>query len=209
MSRSIAKVSRRQLMGTSAALGTGYWLGGSVPEAKAANEKLNIALIGIGGRGAANLNGVAGENIVALCDVDEMRAGSAFERWDKAKKFVDYRRMFDALEKQIDAVVVSTPDHTHFPASMMALRRGLHLYCEKPMAHNVWQVRMMTEAAEKYQVATQLGVQRHTIGNVHRVVELVRSGAIGTVREVHSWVGGTRGMPAMPKQFPAVPSHLD
>ena len=209
MSRSIAKVSRRQLMGTSAALGTGYWLGGSVPEAKAANEKLNIALIGIGGRGAANLNGVARENIVALCDVDEMRAGSAFERWDKAKKFVDYRRMFDALEKQIDAVVVSTPDHTHFPASMMALRRGLHLYCEKPMAHNVWQVRMMTEAAEKYQVATQLGVQRHTIGNVHRVGELVRAGAIGTVREVHSWVGGTRGMPAMPKQFPAVPSHLD
>ena len=204
----IDKLSRRQLLTTGATVATGYWLGGRVCEAKAANEKLNIALIGVGGRGAANLNGVSSENIVALCDVDDVRAGAAFERWGKAKKFADYRRMFDALEKQIDAVVVSTPDHTHFPASMMAMRRGLHLYCEKPMAHDVWQVRTMTEAAEKYRVATQLGVQRHTIGNVHRVVELVRSGAIGTVREVHSWIGGTRGMPGLPKKFPSVPSHL-
>ena len=178
--------------------------------AAGANEKLNVACIGVGGQGRANLNAVAseGQNIVALCDVDEQRAGNAFERFPNAEKFYDFRRMFDSVGKDIDAVVVSTPDHTHFHPAYAALSLGKHLYCEKPMAHSVWETRVLTELAAKQKVATQLGVQRHTIGNIHRVVELVRSGAIGAVSEVHSWIGGDRGMPPVPTEFPPVPEHL-
>ena len=116
--------------------------------------------------------------------------------------------MLDEMENEIDAVVVSTPDHTHFHPSIMAIEMGKHLYCEKPMAHSVWEVREMTRRAAEKKVATQLGVQRHTIDNVHRVVELVKAGAIGNVTEVHSWVGGSRGMPKVPSDTPPVPDHL-
>ncbi|MEE8148071.1 MAG: Gfo/Idh/MocA family oxidoreductase, partial [Longimicrobiales bacterium] len=107
-----------------------------------------------------------------------------------------------------DAVVVSTPDHTHFHPSMAALARGKHLYCEKPMAHSVWEVRQLTNLAAEMKLATQLGVQRHTHDNVHRVVELIHAGAIGQVRECHAWVGGDRGMPKRPKDKRPVPAHL-
>ena len=173
------------------------------------NEKLNIALIGIGVQGGSNLRGVSSQNIVALCDVDEKRGAKGFGQFPKVAKFNDYRVMFDKMEKDIDAVVVSTPDHSHFNPSMIAMSLGKHLYCEKPMAHDVWQVRKMTELAAKNNLATQLGVQRHTISNVHRVVELIRAGVIGNVTEVHSWVGGSRGMPAIPKDKQEVPSHLN
>jgi len=204
-------LNRRDMLKATTALGAGLYLGTNFDSTRAAdspNEKLNIACIGVGGRGSANLNGVKGENIVALCDVDDERAGKAYDRFPKAKKFYDYRDMFDQMEKEIDAVVVSTPDHTHFHPSMMALNRGKHLYCEKPMAHSVDQVRRMTETARKQKVATQLGVQRHTIGNMHRVVELIQAGAIGDVTEVHSWVGGSRGMPGLPSGKEEVPDHL-
>ncbi|MFO7902030.1 MAG: Gfo/Idh/MocA family oxidoreductase [Pirellulaceae bacterium] len=205
------KITRRNALKTSSALLTGYWLGTSARGARgqSANGKLNVACIGVGGRGGANVGGVSGENIVALCDVDEKRAGSRFERFPKARKYHDFRKMFDDMEKKIDAVVVSTPDHTHFHPSMMALERGKHLYCEKPMAHNVWESRRMTDLAREKGVATQLGVQRHTIGNIHRVVELIKAKAIGEVKEVHSWQGGSRGMPSDPTEFPPVPPHLD
>jgi predicted dehydrogenase len=204
-------LNRRDMLKAGTALGAGLYLGGSLESARAQdspNEKLNVALIGIGGQGGSNLNGVKGENIVALCDVDDTRAGKAFERFPKAAKFADYREMLDKLEKQIDAVVVSTPDHTHFHPSMMAMERGKHLYCEKPMAHSVDQVRRMTEMAQKKNLATQLGVQRHTIDNMHRVVELIQAGAIGDVTEVHSWIGGERGMPALPSGKEEVPADL-
>jgi len=184
-------------------LRSGMLLGKDAP-----SNKLNVACIGVGGRGGAQVGGVRSETIVAMCDVDEKRAGKRFAEFDKVGKFHDFRRMFDAMEKQIDAVTVSTPDHTHFHPSMWALQRGKHLYCEKPMAHNVWECRQMTTLARKKGLATQLGVQRHTKGNIHRVVELVRGGAIGKVKEVHSWVGGSRGMPGEPKGFPPVPDHL-
>lgn len=207
-------IDRRDMLKTTAAIGAGAWLGGAtVAESASANEKLNIAFIGIGGRGKANLDGIAGakQNIVALCDVDDKRAGNAYSRFPKAKKFYDYRRMLDSMGKQIDAVVVSTPDHTHFHPSMMAMNMGKHLYCEKPMAHSVWEIREMTKLAAKKKLATQLGVQRHTIRNVHRVVELIQSGAIGDVKEVHAWIGGTRGMPrkpVAPKDFPKTPETI-
>jgi len=205
------KRTRRDVLKASGVVASGLLLGGGprILRAKNPNEKLNVACIGIGGQGGANVGGARSENIIALCDVDDKRAGKAYERHPKARKFRDFRKMFDAMGKEIDAVTVSTPDHTHFHPSMWALSHGKHLYCEKPMAHNVWEVRQMTEAARKNKVATQLGVQRHTIGNVHRVVELVRSGAIGEIKEVHSWVGGGRGMPAVPKEFPPVPDSLD
>lgn len=173
------------------------------------NEKLNIALVGIGGRGADNLGGVSGENIVALCDVDEQRAGKAFEKFPKAKKYTDFRQMLDKQAKEIDAVVISTPDHTHFHPAMMAMQMDKHCYCEKPLAHALGEVRQMTALAAKKKLATQLGAQRHALANVHRVVELVQAGAIGEVRECHAWVGGDRGMPEKPTEFPPVPAHLD
>lgn len=203
------QINRRRMMQASALAGTGFWLGSHTKAADSPNEKLNIACIGIGGRGAANVSGVESQNIVALCDVDDNRAGKSYEKHSKAKKYIDYRRMLDALDKQIDAVVVSTPDHTHFHPSMMAMQMGKHLYCEKPMAHTVWEAREMTKMAAKMKVATQLGVQRHTLTNMHRSVELIKTGAIGKVSEVHCWTGGDRGMPAIPTDKQAVPPGLD
>ena len=203
--------SRRHFLQHTVGLAAGLYVGSSNVSARAAaspNEKLNIGLIGIGGRGSANLGGVSSQNIVALCDVDDKRAGGGYSKFPKAKRFHDFRKMLDTMENDLDAVVVSTPDHTHFHPSMMAMEMGKHLYCEKPMAHTVQEVRLMTEKAVEKKVATQLGVQRHTIPNVHRVVELVQAGAIGKVTEVHAWVGGERGMPKVPTDKPDVPDHL-
>ncbi len=200
---------RRSFIQQSALLGAGVWAGTAAKSrAQSPNERLNVAVIGCGGRGAANLSGLSSQNIVALCDVDHDRAKNAFKQHPKAKAFYDYRRMFDAMSNQIDAVAVSTPDHTHFHPSMIAMDLGKHLYCEKPMAHSVDQARRMTKKATETGVATQLGVQRHTIDNVHRVVELIKSHAIGRVLEVHSWVSGDRGMPEIPQDKPAIPSTL-
>jgi predicted dehydrogenase len=205
------KITRRETLQGVAALGTGLWLGISTTGGRAAsaNERLNVAVIGVGGRGRANLNGVGKtENIVALCDVDDKRAGNAYQKFPKAKRYYDFRRMLDQMENTIDAVIVNTPDHAHFHPSMTAMRMGKHLYCEKPMSHSVWEVREMTKLAAEKRLATQLGMQRHVYGNMHRVVELVQSGAIGDVTEVHSWIGGDRGMPAPPKRPSPVPKHL-
>lgn len=201
---------RRQFLTYSAAVSGGFWLGTNrLARAETPNEKLNVAVIGCGGRGYANLEGLSSQNIVALCDVDEKRAAKAFERFGNARKFADHRVMFDKMANQIDAVAVSTPDHTHFHPSMVAMELGKHLYCEKPMAHSVDQVRRMTDKASEKQLATQLGVQRHTLNNVHRVVELIKSHAIGKVEEVHSWVSSSRGMPAIPKGKPSIPDTLN
>jgi len=203
------RLQRREFVKISTLAGAGYWLGASPARAaNSANEKLNIAVIGVGGRGGQNLSGVSGENIVALCDVDDQRAGGAFQRFPNAKKFYDYRKMFDAMEGDIDAVVVSTPDHTHFHPALAALQRDKHLYLEKPMAHNVWECRVLTDLARKKKLATQLGVQRHTLNSVRQAVELIRAGAIGTVTDCHSWIDSRRGLPATPQEFPPVPDHL-
>ncbi len=205
------RLTRRDAIQAAAMTGAGLWLGAGTAAAtdESPNEKLNIACIGIGGQGAANLAGVSNQNIVALCDVDEKRAGGAFDQHPKARRFQDYRRMFDQMEKSIDAVVVSTPDHTHFHPSMLAMLMGKHLYCEKPMAHSVWEIREMTRLAKKMNVATQLGVQRHTLSNMHRSVELIQAGVIGKVTAVHSWIGGDRGMPSPANTGEPIPDHLN
>lgn len=152
-----------------------------------ANEKLNVAVVGCAGKGSSNMDACAGENIVAICDVDAGRLGEAAKKYTQAQRFVDFREMLDRMHRGIDAVVVSTPDHTHAPASVMALKMGKHVYCEKPLTHSIYEARMMRDLARKHGVATQMGNQG-TAGDGHRqAVEVVQSGAIGDVYEVHVW----------------------
>lgn len=180
-----------------------------ISAAESPHEKLNIACIGIGGRGAVNVQGVDSQNLVAFVDVDPKRGASSLEKYPNTPLFADYRKMYDTVGKDLDAVVISTPDHTHFHPAMMAMRLGLHVYLEKPLAHNVWETRTLTQFAKENGLATQLGSQRHALPNMHRVVELIQSGAIGKVQEVHSWVGSSRGMPDVPLDSPAVPAAVD
>jgi predicted dehydrogenase len=203
-------ISRRTAIKNTLALGASINLCAVASAQKPkTSEKLNVAVIGVGGQGKGNLNAMSKENVVALCDVDSVRAGDAFDRFPQARRFQDFREMFDRMEKEIDAVVISTPDHTHFHPAHQAISLGKHVYLEKPMGHSVWEVRELTRLAAEKNVATQLGVQRHTLKSVRDAVELIRAGAIGDVKEVHAWVGGQRGMPAMPKEFPAPPETLN
>lgn len=205
-----SKLSRRELLVNSAAAGATVALSSNTKadSTKASSDKLNIAVIGLGGQGKSNLNGVSKENIVALCDVDDVRCGDAYDRFPKARKFYDFREMFDQMGKEIDAVVISTPDHAHFHPARQAIQLGKHVYLEKPMAHSVWEVRQLTELARKNKVATQLGVQRHTLKSIHEAVEIVRTGVLGKITEVHAWVSGDRGMPSISKENGPIPETL-
>ena len=169
----------------------------SILSARNANEKLNVAVIGVANRGAANLAGVAHENVVALCDVDPDNAKKARADFPKAEFFTDYRKMFDKAAKTFDAVVVSTPDHTHALPACIAMSLGKHVYCEKPMAETVNEVRHMRALTAKYKVVTQMGTQIHAGENYRRVVEIVQSGLLGEIKNVHVWnsskpVGGKK-----------------
>ena len=153
----------------------------------AANEKLNIASVGAGGQAAGDIRAVASQNIVALCDVDQNRAAGSFKNFPKAKQFKDYRVMLQQMESQIDAVIVATPDHHHFHASMAAIELGKHVYCEKPLTHSVWEARELTQAARKAGVATQMGNQAQASEQTRVVQEFVMDNAIGQIREAHIW----------------------
>ena len=172
------------------------------------SRPLRLAVIGVANRGAANLAGVSPQEIVALCDVDQQHLQDAAKEYPEAKLYQDYRALFDELD-QIDGVVISTPDHHHAPAAILAIERGLHVYCEKPLAHTVAEVRQLTDAARQAGVATQMGTQIHAGSNYRRVVELVRSGAIGPVRRVHVWVGKGWGATEMPEPAGEAPETLD
>ena len=156
------------------------------------NNKLNIAIIAAGGRGGGNLQSVATENIVALCDVNGKNLDQAAAKFPAARKYADFRKVFDRAT-DFDAVVVSTCEHTHAFATMLALQHKKHVYCEKPLTHNIWEARKIREAAAKAKVATQMGIQIHATENYRQVVELVQSGIIGPVREVHVWVSRAWG----------------
>ena len=182
-----------------------------------ANEKLNIAYIGAGGRARSNIRQTESQNIVALCDVDWQRAAEAFEEHPDAKRYRDYRVMLSELDSKIDAVVVSTPDHHHFHASMAAIRLGKHVYCEKPLTHSIWEARELAKAARDAGVATQMGNQAQASRNTRRIQEFVIDGAIGPVREAHIWTDRpSRGLHgeywpqgvARPTGTPPVPSTL-
>ena len=178
------------------------------PKLKSISDKLNIAIIGAGGRGAANTAEVASENIVALCDVYEENLNASAQKFPKAKKFVDFRQLFDKAEKEFDAVVVSTTEHTHAFATMRALKLGKHVYCEKPLTHSIWEARQITNAAKKAGVITQMGIQIHAGDNYRRVVELVQSGSIGKISEAHVWVSRAWGDGGRPAGTPPVPAGL-
>jgi predicted dehydrogenase len=187
-----AVTRRRFLQGTLAgalALGCPAFVRSRSP-----NEKLDIAIIGCARRGAANMGEMLGENIVALCDVDESHLAQAAAKAPRARQFRDFRKLYDELKDSgFDAVVVSTTEHTHAAATLPALERKRHVYCEKPLTLNVREARVITEAAKKAGVATQMGTQIHASSNYRRVVELVRSGAIGPVHDVHVWVSRAWG----------------
>jgi hypothetical protein len=198
------------MLRNSALAGIGVWISGTAARGgESPNEKLNLVGIGVGGRGGSDVNGCKSENFVALCDVDDRRAAKTFEQHPKAKKFRDFRKMLDEMDKQIDAVVIGTPDHTHAPPAAMAMRMGKHCYCEKPLTHSVYETRVLTELAHKNKLATQLGTQIHARDNYRRVVELVQSGAIGPIRQVEVQFPGGRGGQDRPKETPPVPEGLD
>jgi len=181
--------TRRTFLQTTSAAVLGF---PAILRAKGPNEKLNLAIIGCGGRGGANLGTMSTENIVALCDVNENNLAKAAEKYPGARRYADFRKLYEA-ERDIDAVVVSTPEHVHAFATMPALKLGKHVFCEKPLTHSIWEARMITEAARSAKVATQMGTQVHAGSNYRRVVELVQSGAIGPVREAHVWVSRAWG----------------
>ena len=183
-------VSRRKFLGAAAATTAvfnffpSHVLG--LGDSKSPNEKLNVAGIGVAGQGGSDLSQFTSENIVALCDVDWAHASGTFKKFPNAKQYKDYRKMLDE-QKDIDAVIVATPDHHHAFASMMALKMGKHVYCEKPLTHSVWEARQIGEAARKYKLATQMGNQGQASEETRRLCEMIWDGAIGNVREVHAW----------------------
>jgi predicted dehydrogenase len=181
--------TRRKFLGTTATLATGYWIGSAttVHATRSANEKLNVAFIGAGGRANANSDAIRalGENIVAFCDVDDKRAEKNYKKSPDVPRFKDFRKMLEM--KGIDAVVVSTPDHMHAPASIAAMKLGKHVYCEKPLTHSVYEARLMREIAEKNKLATQMGNNGTGVSGFRRGVEIIRSGVIGPVHTVHVW----------------------
>ncbi|MHC4566021.1 MAG: Gfo/Idh/MocA family protein [Planctomycetota bacterium] len=184
------RISRRYFMGAAAATAAftvvpRHVLGGRGQTAP--SDKLNIAGIGVGGRGSGDIDAVSSENIVALCDVDWRQARGTFRRHPDARKYRDFRLMLDKEEKNIDAVVVATPDHLHAPASMMAIKMGKHVYCEKPLTHSVYEARMVAKAAREAGVATQMGNQGQAEEGRRLISEYIWAGAIGPVREVHVW----------------------
>ena len=176
------------------------------------NEKLNLAGVGVGGMGGGNLSRCKSENIVALCDVDYGHAAKVFAKYPKARRYKDFRVMFDK-EKDLDAVVVATPDHTHAVVALAAIQRGLHVYVQKPLTYDVREARVLTEAARKHKVVTQMGNQGHSGDEIRQVCEWVWSGALGPVREVHAWTNRPvwpQGIEVdRPKETPPVPKSLD
>lgn len=216
-----ANVSRRGLLRGAAASAASFTV---VPShilarsgSRAPSDKLNVAVIGAGGMGASNTNSCSTENIVALCDVDEKHAAGAFKKYPKAKKYADFRVMLDKQDKDIDAVIVATPDHTHAVAAMACIKRRKHVFVQKPLAHSIYEVRSLAEAAHRYNVQTQMGNQGHSSEEIRILYEWIQDGAIGPVHEVYAWsdrpVGGHpwSDFPIMsrPKETPPIPPTLN
>lgn len=195
---------------TAAAISAGLFSGWSrADDSTSANQLLNIACIGTANRAAANVDGVKSQSIVALCDVDKNYLDRAAAAFPSARTYADYREMIEQEADKIDAVVVATADHNHAPATIRAIRKGKHVYCEKPLTHTVEEARIIAAAAKEHGVATQLGTQIHAGDNYRRVVEIIQSGAIGDVTDVHVWVGKGWGYTDWPESSTEVPANLD
>ncbi len=201
------KTSRRDFMRAAAWTGAGFWVAARSPLlfSQSPNEKLDVGVVGVGGRGAENLKSVGDQNVVALCDIDQEQLYEASKKFPKARLHNDWRRL---LEEKLDAVVVSTPDHMHAFASVHAMKAGFHVYCEKPLAHSIHEAHVAAATAVERRRATQMGVQIHAESNYRRVVEIVKSGALGEVKECHAWVGKTWSGGERPAETPPVPPHV-
>lgn len=182
--------TRRSFLQSTTLAGLGFWAAGGVTlgQSKSPNEKLNVAVVGAGGKGLSDMRDTArtGQNIVALCDVDERQAAQARADQPNAAFYHDYRKMLER-EKGIDAVIVATPDHMHAPISVMAMKMGKHVYTQKPLTHTVFEARRMRQVAAEMKVATQMGNQGSAENGLRQAVEVIQSGAIGPVRQVHVW----------------------
>ena len=179
--------------------------------------KVNIAFIGVGGRGQDHWSDCMSENVVALCDVNDVAAAEGFKTFPNAKRFKDFRVMFDKMANEIDAVIIATPDHVHFPAAMAAMQLGKHVYVEKPLAHNIWQIRTLRKAAKHYNVINTMGIQGHALMGIRYVKEWYEAGILGDVKEVLAWFEGPqfdpKGYFTKPDSYPPkeeqVPAGLD
>jgi len=207
------QTSRRDFLKTSAAVSSVVFAGHSIQpvfaDSKSTVERLNFACIGVEGKGSSDSSDAGRHgNVVAICDIDEGRLEKASARFPNAKKFVDYREMFTSMADEIDAVTVSTPDHSHAPAGVMAMKAGKHCFCQKPLTWSVYEARVMRELAAEKGVATQMGNQGTANTGVREAVEIVRSGLLGETREVHVWTNrpiwpqGT-GRPTETEEVPA------
>ncbi len=214
----MSTMNRRTFLSTAGAAMTAPAILWAAPDGLPPSEKLNIAGIGVGGMGKENLKNLAAHNIVALCDVDHQYAAPVFAQYPKAKTYKDYRKMFEQ-QKDIDAVMIATPDHTHAVIAMAALRAGKHVYCQKPLTHTVHEARALAAAAKEHKVMTQMGIQGHSGKGARQLCEWISAGVIGEVREVDAWCNlsyypwghaywsspfGTR-----PTETPPVPETLD
>jgi predicted dehydrogenase len=207
-------INRRRFLERTASGGTGFLLLASARSVRGApaNGRLNIALVGVGGRGSwfAQTIPRLGQNLVALCDVDDSKNPDAYRQLPGAKRFRDFRKMLDTMSREIDAVIVATPDHTHAVAAAAAMRSGKPVFCEKPLTRTLHESRALRELARQHQVATSMGNQGTAAGPFRRALELIRDGAIGEVREVHIWNSeGGANRRELPKDGGPVPDFLD
>lgn len=219
-----SKLTRREFLGKSATTAAAFMI---VPRQvlggrgyKAPSDTLNIGCVGVGGKGSSDIRSVSSENIVALCDVDDTQMADFLksdrndsqqrEKYEKAKKYRDFREMLEK-EKQIDAITVSTPDHTHAVIAMMAIKMKKHAFVQKPLTHTIKEARMLSKAAKEAKVVTQMGNQGHAGEGARLINEWIWSGAIGDVRQVHTWTNRPIWPQAIdaPKEIPSVPSTLD
>ena len=206
-------LNRRAFLSNTAVIGAGLLIlqNSSSVRSYQANDKLNVALIGVGGRGRWFVGAIPklNTNVVAMCDVNERKASLSFEEIPKAKKYFDFRKMLEQMEKQIDAVVIAIPDHTHAVASAAAIKMGKHVFCEKPLTRTVSEARSLRRMAAKCKVATQMGNQGTSSEAFRRAVELIQAGVIGDIREVHAWnTGGGPGDRPIPTDEHPVPDYL-
>jgi len=183
--------SRREFLKQSSALGAAWWVSSPArgwTQERSANETINFACVGVDGKGSSDREDAANKGlIVALCDIDEERLNKAAARYPRAKKYFDYRKMYDEMANEIDAVTVSTPDHSHAPAAVRALRLGKHVFCQKPLTYTVAEARLMRELAAEKKLCTQMGNQGTSSSGLREAVEIIRKGDLGAVKEIHIW----------------------
>lgn len=206
------KSSRRQFIHTTAATGVGFWVAAGLraDESKSPNEKIRFACVGIEGKGASDSEDAAKNgDVVAICDIDDRKLNAAGKKFQSAKKYNDFRKMLDEMGSSIDAVTVSTPDHCHAVIAAMAMEMGKHCFCQKPLTHSIWEARRLGEIAKAKKVATEMGNQGTANDSLRRAAAIIKSGALGTVTDVHVWTNRPIWAQGIARPQPAeVPSAI-